>query len=243
MLGWQTPHVPPIIVLDGFHAWKHAVRFGADIICARTDDAVGLSALVASLAPDLAGAAGRVDVVSTAQLEAECRAQGIARPHHSRVLALATAPVDGGLGARGTIPTVLVDRPRNPGNLGAVVRVAAAAGASGVLGTGTLDPWHRDVVRAAAGLHWAVGVAHVAEGAEGEVPGPVVILDPDGDDLRDVDVPAGALLVVGAERAGISPIWRERAEVVASLPMRPGVSSLNLATTVSAALYHLVMRR
>jgi TrmH family RNA methyltransferase len=234
--------VPPTIVLDGFHAWKHAVRFGADIICARTDDAEGLSTLVGSLAPDLFEAAARIDVVGTEQLEAECRSHGIARPHHSRVLGLATAPIDGGLTGRGRVPTVLVDRPRNPGNLGAVVRVAAAAGASGVLSTGTLDPWHRDVVRAAAGLHWAVGVAHVADGGEGEVPGPVVILDPDGDDLRDVEVPSGALLVVGAERAGISPVWRERAEVVAALPMRPGVSSLNLATTVSAALYHLVMR-
>ena len=45
------------------------------------------------------------------------------------------------------------------GNMGACVRVAAAADAAGVLTTGGNDPWHPDALRGAAGLHFALPVA------------------------------------------------------------------------------------
>jgi len=51
------------------------------------------------------------------------------------------------------------------GNVGACVRVAAAAGAAAVLTTGENDPWFPDAVRGAAGLHFALPVAAV-EGRE-----------------------------------------------------------------------------
>jgi TrmH family RNA methyltransferase len=45
------------------------------------------------------------------------------------------------------------------------------------------------------------------------------------------------VLVVGSERGGVGHELRARADHVLALPMRPGVSSLNLATAVAAALY------
>ncbi len=51
--------------------------------------------------------------------------------------------------------------------------------------------------------------------------------------------PPGSLLVVGAERGGVSAEVTASAHAVVRLPMRPGVSSLNLATAVAAALYAL----
>ncbi len=45
------------------------------------------------------------------------------------------------------------------------------------------------------------------------------------------------MLVVGTERDGVGADLRARADVVLALPMRPGVSSLNLATATAAALY------
>jgi TrmH family RNA methyltransferase len=68
-----------------------------------------------------------------------------------------------------------------------------------------------------------------------EVTGPLLVLDADGDPLRDV--PDDAVLVVGSERAGIGDDVRARADAVVALPMRAGVSSLNLATAAAAALY------
>ena len=68
-----------------------------------------------------------------------------------------------------------------------------------------------------------------------EISGPVLVLDAVGDPLGHV--PDDVVLVVGSERAGVSEQVRSRADGVLALPMRPGVSSLNLATAAAAALY------
>ena len=65
--------------------------------------------------------------------------------------------------------------------------------------------------------------------------GPVVVLDASGSVCAAV--PRGAVVVVGSERDGVGAELRARADVVLALPMRPGVSSLNLATAVAAVLY------
>jgi TrmH family RNA methyltransferase len=139
---------------------------------------------------------------------------------------------DGSVLTTRSAPLVLLDAPRSPGNAGAVVRVAAAAGCSGVAVTGTLDPWHPTVLRGSAGLHYAQPVLRVTPD---QVAGPLVLLDAGGDPAAAL--PADGVLVVGSERGGIGAELRARADAVLALPMRPGVSSLNLATAVAAALY------
>ncbi len=56
---------------------------------------------------------------------------------------------------------MLLEDPRHFGNLGAVIRVAAAAEAAGVLTTGRQDPWDPVAVRGSAGLHFALPVARL----------------------------------------------------------------------------------
>jgi TrmH family RNA methyltransferase len=111
--------------------------------------------------------------------------------------------------------------------------VGAAAGAAAVLSTGTADPWHPDALRGSAGLHFALPVARVA--AVPETDRPLVALDPSGEPLRAL--PDRPLLVFGSERQGLSEAVLARADARVALPMRPGVSSLNLATAVAAVLY------
>jgi tRNA G18 (ribose-2'-O)-methylase SpoU len=130
----------------------------------------------------------------------------------------------------------VLDRPRNLGNVGAVVRLAAGFGATGVVTTGDLDPWHPNAVRAGAGLHYATAVARTAPDAL--PPGPLYVLDPAGRDIRDTGLPDEALVVFGSERHGVSDGLRDRATALVSLPMRPQVSSYNLATSVGMALFH-----
>jgi TrmH family RNA methyltransferase len=113
------------------------------------------------------------------------------------------------------------------------VRVAAAAGAAGVLTTGSADPWHPDALRGAAGLHFALPVARVE--ALPDSGRPLVALDPEGEPLGEL--PARPLLAFGSERRGLSAALLTRADLRVALPMRPGVSSLNLATAVAAVLY------
>ena len=65
------------------------------------------------------------------------------------------------------------------GNMGACVRVAAAADAAGVLTTGENDPWHPDALRGAAGLHYALPVAAIEAILPGS-PRPLIAIDPGG---------------------------------------------------------------
>jgi TrmH family RNA methyltransferase len=209
------------VALEGFHAVKHALRFAPELVTdVQVADPQQARALCERLAPDL-----------TAVLLA--RATTAPVPHHTGVQATGHLPAyDGAVLRERSAPLVLVDQPRHAGNVGAVVRVAAAAGASGVATTGTLDPWHPAVLRGSAGLHYALPVLRVQPG---DVAGPVVVLDADGDPRAPL--PADAVLVVGSERSGVGAVLRRRADLVLALPMRPGVSSLNLATAVAAALY------
>lgn len=224
---------PALAVLEGFHAVKHALRFGGEVLGAWTADPEGLEALRARLAPDVVLAP---ETVGAAELAAVVpRAQ---------VLAVARRPPqpdpDGLLALTGPAPVVLLEDPRHLGNLGAVVRVAAAAGAAGVLTTGRQDPWHPDALRGAAGLHFALPVVRSRAVRTGDRP--LVALDPGGAPLLEAALPGRAVLAFGTERDGLSPELLERAVARVALPMRAGVSSLNLATAVSATLYALAAR-
>ena len=68
---------------------------------------------------------------------------------------------------------------------------------------------------------------------------PLVALDPEGETLRRGGVPERAVLAFGTERDGLSDELLARADLRLALPMRPGVSSLNLATAVSGVLFAL----
>ncbi|MGW6926384.1 TrmH family RNA methyltransferase [Streptomyces sp. NPDC054950] len=225
------------VLLDGFHALKHAVRFGAEVPVAVTADRRATLALADELAPDVRDA---LDALLTEVPEATYTSL-VPRPHPTAVAALAVRPAREanlerlGRAPRAT-PVVVLDDPRNLGNAGAVIRLAAGFGATGVVTTGTLDPWHPTVVRGGAGLHFATAVERLTVG---ELPaGPVFALDPEGDDLRGVKLPDDALLAFGSERSGLSAELRARADHLLALPMRPQVSSYNLATSVAMTLYH-----
>lgn len=210
------------VVLEGFHAVKHALRFAPRLVRqvqVRNLDAA--AALCARLAPDV-----REPLLA--------RAVPAPVDHHTGVAARADRPRDEDTVLRvRSAPLVLLDAPRSPGNAGAVVRVAAAAGCSGVASTGPLDPWHPAVLRGSAGLHYALPVLRLP--SPDVLVGPIVVLDAGGD--TRARLPADAVLVVGSERAGVGAALRTRADLVLALPMRAGVSSLNLATAAAAALY------
>lgn len=66
---------------------------------------------------------------------------------------------------------------------------------------------------------------------------PLIALHPDGECLHPDMLPDGALLAFGSERRGLSSTVLAAADQQIALPMRPGVSSLNLASAVAAVLY------
>jgi len=207
--------------VDGFHAVKHALRFAPDLVTSITVTSVeAAAALCLALAPDVLDELLALAVVGDVA-------------HPTGVTGTAERPVsDRSVLSSRTSPLVLLDHPKHPGNAGAVIRVAAAAGASGVAVLGPLDVWHPAVIRGAAGLQFALPVMPCWLE---DVAGPIFALHAGGEPFSTL--PDDAVLAVGSEREGLSPAVLARADAVVSLPMRDGVSSLNLATAASAALY------
>jgi len=231
-----------LAVLEGFHALKHALRFGAEVLEAVAVDGGRLEELAAELAPDLAGSLAE----RTAPVSAEAMAQLVPQAPRTEVVALARRPavdVAALLVDPRPQPLVLLEDPRTMGNMGACVRVAAAADAAGVLTTGSNDPWHPDAVRAAAGLHFALpvaplaGLSRIARQTRQTGGRPLIAIDPEGADLRPAELPPRAILAFGSERYGLSDELLAGADARLAIPMRAGVSSLNLATAVAAVLF------
>ena len=231
-----------LVVIEGFHALKHALRFGASITDVVSDDVSRFQALVASLAPDLDRVIDRtapVRAVAPAAFDALSPV-----PHPTRVIALAERPCIAiesvFMNATSAVrdPIVVLDDPRHAGNIGAAIRVAAAAGAAGLFVTGAADPWQPAAVRGGAGLQFALPVARID--AIPPTDRAVIGVDPEGEDPLRPDERGihDGILVFGSERDGIGDAMSGRVERRVRIPMRAGVSSLNLATAVAVLLYH-----
>lgn len=223
-----------LVVLEGFHPLKHAIRFGAELLDVVTPNIEKVKKLAGELAPDVIdGLEDRLTEVSESVFEELAPVAPV-----TGVIAIAQRPshsLNDILNDPTSAPLIYLEEPSNLGNVGAVIRVAAAAGAEGVLTSGVHDPWHAAAVRGAAGLHFAVPVLRV-----GTLPScdrPLVALDPDGEPLQQSQIPERAILAFGTERGGLTPELLSKADARVSLPMRKGVSSLNLATAVAAVLY------
>jgi TrmH family RNA methyltransferase len=225
---------PDLAVIEGFHALKHALRFQAELLEVVAADPEEVLALASALAPDL------VKILESRMrgVTADVLVSLAPQVPPTGVIATARRPqvdLPQVLGNTSPSPIVLLENPHNMGNLGACIRVAAAADALAVLSTGRNDPWHPDAVRGAAGLHFALPVVHLSEPATGDRP--LVAIDPGGDDLQPERLPPRSILAFGTERSGLSDALLASAAVRLRIPMRAGVSSLNLATSVSAVLY------
>lgn len=225
---------PGLVRLDGIHPLKHALRFGGAVELAVSPDKAGLLDLARELCPDLEDRLRDLVLEVPPKLFA-----ALGPPPPSPVLAIARRPAiepSALLASVGPAPLLLLDRPVHAGNLGAVVRVAAALDAAGVVVLGGVDPWSPVALRAAAGLQFALPVVRLEKLPE-PIRRPLVALHPEGPPLDVEPLPAGALFAFGTERHGLDPALRARADAVRAIPMRPGVSSLNLATAVAIMLW------
>ena len=149
-----------------------------------------------------------------------------------------------------TLPSAALDRPlvldaiQDPGNVGTLVRTAAALGASAVVALpGTADLWNAKVVRSAAGGHFQVPVLHAdfdaLRGALRAAGVPLWAADAGGAPLGSSDRPARVALAVGNEGAGVSAAVRDAADRVVALRMAPRAESLNVAVATGILLYLL----
>jgi TrmH family RNA methyltransferase len=124
----------------------------------------------------------------------------------------------------------------DPGNVGTVVRTAAAlVGGSVALGPDCADPYGPRAVRASMG---AVFTEALVRAGIDDTPGPRVALVAHGGEPLD-RLDGAATLCLGAERVGLPEEVLERCDGRVTIPLRPGAESLNVAAAAAIALQRI----
>ncbi len=146
-------------------------------------------------------------------------------------------------------PLVLVvDRLRDPGNLGTLLRAAAGAGVDAVyLSTETVDPWNAKAVRAGMGAHFRLPLLPLDDEALRDLGdrAPLrVVARADAPRAYDaIDWTGPAALIVGGEAEGVSDRLSGWGSEAARIPLAAGVESLNAAVAGSVILFEAARQR
>jgi RNA methyltransferase, TrmH family len=149
----------------------------------------------------------------------------------------AVEPADG-------LRLLVLDAVQDPGNVGTILRTAAALGATATVALpGTVDLWNAKVVRSAMGAlfhHVCLSATWADVDAFRQRSGLALwVADAGGTPLGGAPAPTRLGLVVGNEGAGVSPDARARADHLVALPLAPLVESLNVAVAAGILLYEL----
>jgi TrmH family RNA methyltransferase len=139
---------------------------------------------------------------------------------------------------------------QDPGNLGAILRTAEAAGASGVVATtGGADPMGWKAVRGSMGSVLRLPVLRVADADEAltiarrhRVRCAAAVRN-GGESMDAADLTGPLAIVLGGEGSGLSEATIAASDLRVSIPMAPQVESLNVATSAALLLYEARRQR
>jgi RNA methyltransferase, TrmH family len=139
---------------------------------------------------------------------------------------------------------LVLDAVQDPGNVGTILRTAAALGAAATVALpGTVDLWNAKVVRSGMGAHFRhLAFSTTWDGFDAfrrESSATVLAADASGKPLSRIEPARRVALVVGNEGAGLSAEARARADRVVALPISRDVDSLNVAVATGILLYSL----
>ncbi|MEO8194659.1 MAG: RNA methyltransferase [Gemmatimonadales bacterium] len=195
--------------------------------------------------PALRALVAERDVESSNVTEAEFRSAAETESPQG-VLAIAEIPLHSfeNLKGRDALRVLVLDAVQDPGNVGTILRTAAALGADATVALpGTVDLWNAKVVRGAMGASFHHPAFHAAAAdLMGFLEDEAVELwgaDAGGEPVGDVAPPARLALAVGNEGAGLSSSMRDRATRLVSLPITGPVESLNVAVAAGILLHQL----
>ncbi len=144
-------------------------------------------------------------------------------------------------------PVLILDRISDPGNMGAIIRTAAAAGVDKIFYTaGSTDPFSPKALRATAGAIFQLPPEQISKPLEllsslrQEGFQVVVSSAGDGHDYRNVDFSQKTALVIGNEAEGVSEKMRLAADIEITIPLQRKVESLNAAVASGILLFEMV---
>lgn len=144
---------------------------------------------------------------------------------------------------------LVLDRIQDPGNLGTMIRTAAAAGYGMILAAkGTADVYSPKVLRSTAGMVFDLPVVYMESSEElhetlKSSGRRIVVTDPAGGiPYYKADLSRGTALVIGNEGNGISDGLMALSDVRVTIPMSGGTESLNAAVSAAILMYEAVRK-
>jgi RNA methyltransferase, TrmH family len=239
------------VLLDGEHLVQEALLCDIRVEIAAFSERQINNVLspAARMAKDIKKRGGRVLIVSDQVLAAMSPVQ-----HPSGVVAIARArPADVRvvMATVTDLPLVLVLAGlQDPGNVGAIVRAAAAFGASGIVAIeGSANPFSWKALRGSMGGTFRLPIA--ARGSLAEVVASanelgvrlVAAVPRGGTPLPKLDLRKPTAIVLGGEGAGVSQTTMAAVQETVTIPMRPPVESLNVAIAAALVLYEATRQR
>jgi len=228
-------------VLEGVHlvqVYRDSVGVPETVIVA--DEALANDEVRALLA--------RVPPASVLAVPARLLAEHTALPAQSDLLAVVPTPI-GAVSDRAAF-TLLVEDVQDPGNVGSMLRTAAAEGVDQVLlSTACAFAWSPKVLRAGQGAHFLTSIGEdvdlvawtarfVARGGHA-----VATLARGGDPLYGATMTAPLAIAIGNEGAGLSDALVAACDARVTIPMATGNESLNAAAAAAVVLFEAVRQR
>ena len=144
---------------------------------------------------------------------------------------------------------IVLESVEKPGNLGAVLRTAGAAGVDAVILTETkVDQYHPNVIRASIGAVFKIPVIVTNNTAllewlkENNIKSYAAAL-PAYKDIYQADLKQKLALIFGTEADGLGDFWLENADCLITIPMTDMVDSLNVSVSVAVAVYETVRQK
>jgi TrmH family RNA methyltransferase len=143
-------------------------------------------------------------------------------------------------------PTIVLDRLQDAGNVGTVLRTAAAFGFTQCVALkGTAALWSAKVLRAGMGAHFGLNL--VEQAAEADLDAlrlPLLATSSHAPQaLHDVELPWPCAWVMGHEGQGVSPALAARCSLTLRIPQPGGEESLNVAAAAAVCLYESARQR
>jgi len=139
-------------------------------------------------------------------------------------------------------PTVVLDRLQDAGNVGNILRSAAAFGFTQVIAIkGTAALWSSKVLRAGMGAHFALNLVEQLDEIALDVP-LVATSSHGGEDLRRAALASPCAWVFGHEGQGVDPALMARCALTVRIPQPGGEESLNVAAAAAICFYEALSR-
>jgi len=245
--GAARGEAPGVMLLDGVHLVAEALAAGIGIrhVAVKTE-AMNITE-IGLLVDRLERSNAYVDMVSAAVMDALSPVQS-----SSSVVAIAErpSPSERHVYEDGPALVVLAVDVQDPGNLGAIVRVAEAGGATGFVAAGACaDPFGWKALRGSMGSALRLPILvepeppRAIETAKRHGCRIVATTPRGGESPFDVDYTGPSAVLIGSEGPGLPPALVDAADRRVTIPMQTPVESLNAAVTSALIVYEARRQR